>query len=41
MGILVAGAAADHWNPAMVVAVAGVLGVLYAAGAARGYRRAA
>jgi len=41
MGILVAGAAADQWNPAMVVAGAGVLGVIYAAGAARGYRRAA
>ncbi|MFB6721098.1 MFS transporter [Kribbella sp. NPDC056345] len=40
MGILVAGAAADHWDPAMVVAGAGVLGVIYAAGAAGGYRRA-
>jgi MFS family permease len=40
LGILVAGTAADHWQPAMVVAAAGVLGVAFAIGAARGYQRA-
>ncbi|TDD63306.1 MFS transporter [Kribbella antibiotica] len=40
MGILVAGAAADLWKPAMVMTGAGVVGVIYAAGAARGYRNA-
>jgi predicted MFS family arabinose efflux permease len=41
IGVLVAGAAADRWQPALVVAAAGVCGVVFAAGAARGYRRAA
>jgi MFS family permease len=40
IGVLVAGAAADHWQPALVVAAAGVCGVVFAAGAARGYQRA-
>lgn len=40
IGILVAGTAADHWQPARVVAAAGVLGVAFAAGATRGYLRA-
>jgi sugar phosphate permease len=40
IGVLVAGAAADRWRPALVVAAAGVLGVAFAAGAARGYQRA-
>lgn len=40
IGVLVAGAAADRWRPALVVAAAGVLGIAFAAGAARGYRRA-
>ncbi|WP_238175919.1 MFS transporter [Kribbella albertanoniae] len=40
IGVLAAGAAADRWQPAMVVAAAGVLGVAFAAGAARGYQRA-
>jgi MFS family permease len=37
IGVLVAGAAADRWDPALVVAAAGILGVLVAAGAAYGY----
>ena len=37
IGVLVAGAAADRWEPALVVAAAGILGVLVAAGAAYGY----
>lgn len=40
LGVLVAGMAADHWQPATVVAAAGVLGVVFAIGAARGYQRA-
>jgi sugar phosphate permease len=40
IGVLVAGAAADRWRPALVVAAAGVVGVAFAAGAARGYQRA-
>lgn len=40
IGVLVAGAAADRWQPALVVAAAGVLGILVATGAARGYRHA-
>jgi hypothetical protein len=40
LGVLVAGIAADQWDPAFVVAAAGVLGVLLAAGAARGLDRA-
>lgn len=40
MGVLVAGAAADHWAPASVVAAAGILGLLFAAGAAYGYHDA-
>lgn len=40
IGVLVGGAAADRWQPALVVAAAGVLGVAFAAGAAFGYRRA-
>ena len=40
IGVLAAGAAADRWQPAFVVAAAGVLGVLVAVGAARGYGRA-
>ncbi|WP_246486572.1 hypothetical protein [Kribbella qitaiheensis] len=40
IGVLAAGTAADHWQPALVVAAAGVLGVAFAAGAARGYQRA-
>lgn len=37
IGVLAAGAAADRWSPALVVAAAGILGVLVAAGAAYGY----
>ncbi|MGW6196117.1 MFS transporter [Kribbella sp. NPDC055110] len=37
IGVLVAGAAADRWAPSSVVAAAGILGVLVAAGAAYGY----
>ncbi len=37
IGVLVAGAAADRWAPALVVAAAGIVGVLVAAGAAYGY----
>ncbi|TDO59740.1 putative MFS family arabinose efflux permease [Kribbella sp. VKM Ac-2571] len=40
IGVLVAGAAADRWEPAPVVAAAGIVGVLVAAGAAYGYVRA-
>jgi MFS family permease len=40
IGVLTAGAAADRWQPATVVAAAGILGVAVAAGAARGYHRA-
>lgn len=40
VGVLVAGIAADVWAPATVVAAAGVLGIVAAAGAARGYIRA-
>jgi MFS family permease len=40
IGILAAGTAADRWEPAMVVAAAGLLGVAFAAGAARGYQHA-
>jgi MFS family permease len=38
IGVLVAGAAADRWQPSLVVAAAGVCGVAFAAGAARGYQ---
>ncbi|MBB5982563.1 MFS transporter [Kribbella solani] len=37
IGVLAAGALADRWAPASVVAAAGILGVLVAAGAAYGY----
>jgi len=37
VGVLAAGAAADRWSPALVVATAGVVGVVVAAGAAYGY----
>jgi MFS family permease len=37
IGVLAAGAAADRWSPALVVAAAGVLGVLAATAAASGY----
>lgn len=37
IGVLVAGAAADRWAPSLVVAAAGILGLLVAAGAAYGY----
>ncbi|WP_328990328.1 MFS transporter [Kribbella sp. NBC_01245] len=40
VGILLAGMAADRWQPAHVVAAAGVLGVIAAAGAATGFTRA-
>lgn len=40
VGILAAGAAADRWSPSTVVAAAGVLGMLAAAGVARSARRA-
>jgi MFS family permease len=40
VGILLAGIAADRWRPAYVVAAAGVLGVVVAAGAATGFTRA-
>jgi MFS family permease len=40
VGVLAAGAAADRWAPASVVAAAGIFGVLVAAGAAYGYFRA-
>jgi MFS family permease len=40
VGILLAGVAADRWRPAYVVAAAGVLGVVVAAGAATGFTRA-
>ncbi|MFK4087222.1 MFS transporter [Kribbella sp. NPDC020789] len=40
VGILLAGMAADRWRPADVVAAAGVLGVIAAAGAATGFTRA-
>ncbi|MET9269687.1 MFS transporter [Kribbella sp. NPDC003557] len=37
VGVLAAGAAADRWSPGLVVATAGIVGVLVAAGAAYGY----
>jgi hypothetical protein len=37
IGVLAAGAAADRWSPALVVAAAGIVGLLVAAGAAYGY----
>lgn len=37
VGVLTAGAAADRWSPGLVVATAGIVGVLVAAGAAYGY----
>ncbi|MFB6724854.1 MFS transporter [Kribbella sp. NPDC056345] len=40
VGILLAGMAADRWRPTHVVAAAGVLGVIAAAGAATGFTRA-
>lgn len=40
IGVLVAGAAADRWQPALVVAAAGVCGVVFAVGAARGHQHA-
>ncbi|NEA30343.1 MFS transporter [Streptomyces sp. SID13031] len=40
IGVLAAGVAADSVQPSLVVAAAGVLGVLFAVGAARGYQRA-
>ncbi|WP_232828140.1 MFS transporter [Kribbella monticola] len=40
IGVLVAGAAADHWQPPLVVAAAGICGVAFASAAARGYQRA-
>jgi MFS family permease len=40
LGVLAAGAAADRWRPASVVAVAGALGTVVAIGAAVGYVRA-
>jgi MFS family permease len=40
IGVLAAGAAADRWPPALVVAAAGALGAVVAGGAAVGYRRA-
>ncbi|GAA0930487.1 MFS transporter [Kribbella koreensis] len=40
VGILAAGVAADSVRPALVVAAAGVLGVIFASGFAGGYRRA-
>ncbi|WP_165554272.1 MFS transporter [Kribbella capetownensis] len=39
VGVLAAGAAADRWHPASVVAIAGALGTAVALGAAIGYRR--
>lgn len=40
VGVLAAGAAADRWAPALVVAAAGILGVIVATGAAYGYTSA-
>lgn len=40
IGVLAAGAAADRWPPALVVAAAGIVGVVVAAGAAYGYTSA-
>nr|WP_238351148.1 MFS transporter [Kribbella shirazensis] len=37
IGVLAAGVAADRWAPAVVVAAAGICGILVAAGAAYGY----